>query len=88
MRRAEKPGETETGSSPGESAGIPGTRSRPESGPRASPTEAALYIGDLCGELALLARRSGLDMLAYLLEMARLEAETAARRTGRGLPWR
>ena len=40
----------------------------------------AAYVADLTGELALVARRHGLDTLAYLLDMARLEAEGSARR--------
>jgi hypothetical protein len=38
------------------------------------PEEAARYIADFASELAALARRSRLDLLARLLEMARLEA--------------
>ena len=38
----------------------------------------ARYIASLADELALLARRDGLDTLSYLLEMARLEADHAA----------
>lgn len=37
--------------------------------------EAACYVAEMTGDLAMLARRAGLDTLAYLLEMARLEAE-------------
>jgi hypothetical protein len=40
---------------------------------------AAAYIATLSGELALIARRNGLDALGYLLDMAKLEAEQAAR---------
>lgn len=42
-------------------------------------TEAAAYIATLTGELAAMARRSGLSTLGYLLEMAKLEAEQSAR---------
>ena len=42
--------------------------------------QVAAYVADLTGELALVARRHGLDTLAYLLDMARLEAESTARR--------
>ena len=38
------------------------------------PGEAADYIGEVSSELATLARRCRLDLLAYLLEMVRLEA--------------
>lgn len=41
--------------------------------------EAAEYISELTAELAFLARRSGLDLLVYLLEMAQREATTIAR---------
>ena len=39
--------------------------------------EVAAYMAELTGELALVARRHGFDTLAYLLDMARLEAEGA-----------
>jgi hypothetical protein len=39
----------------------------------------AEYIALMSTELARLARSAKLDMLAYLLEIARLEAETACR---------
>jgi hypothetical protein len=39
---------------------------------------AAVYIADLAGDLARIARRHGLDTLGYLLDMARLEARNAA----------
>jgi hypothetical protein len=45
-------------------------------------SEAAAYIATLTGELASIARRNGLSTLGYLLEMARLEAEQAARLNG------
>jgi hypothetical protein len=35
----------------------------------------AVYIASLAEELALLAKRNDRDMLAYILEMARLEAD-------------
>lgn len=38
----------------------------------------AAYAADITGELTVLARRFGLDVLAYLLEMAHLEAKSAA----------
>ncbi len=38
------------------------------------PEDIASYIAQLSGELALLARGAKLDLLAYFLEMARLEA--------------
>lgn len=41
--------------------------------------EFAAYAADLTNELAGVARRHGFDALAYLLEMARMEAENASR---------
>jgi hypothetical protein len=40
---------------------------------------AAAYVADLTADLARMARRHGLDALGYILDMARLEAENAAR---------
>ena len=40
---------------------------------------AAEYIATLAQELAQLARRNGLDTLSYILEMAQLEADQAAK---------
>ena len=36
----------------------------------------AEYIAELCADLARMARGDGLDTLAYLLDMARLEAQS------------
>ena len=47
--------------------------------PPQSPRAAALYIGRMSAELARLARRHRLEPLAYILEMARLEAEQIAK---------
>ncbi len=46
-----------------------------------SVAETAHYVAQLSGELAGMARTARLDVLAYFLEMAKLEAESA-RRTG------
>ena len=43
------------------------------------PLEVSGYVAALAGELAGMARQSGLRSLAYLLEMARLEAENVNR---------
>jgi hypothetical protein len=43
-----------------------------------SPTAAAQYIATLSEELARIARRNHLDTLAYILDMARLEAHQIA----------
>ena len=40
---------------------------------------AADYVAALTAELAALARQHGLDTLSYILDMARLEAESASR---------
>jgi hypothetical protein len=40
---------------------------------------AATYIATLSGELARLARRFGYDALGYILDMARMEAESVSR---------
>lgn len=39
----------------------------------------AAYVATLSADLSVMARRSGLNALGYLLEMARLEAEQLAR---------
>lgn len=44
----------------------------------------ASYVATLSAELSTMARRSGLDALGYILEMARLEAESSARQTPPG----
>jgi hypothetical protein len=43
-------------------------------------TETARYIADLTAELVKIARGSGYDVIAYLLELARLEAEETAQK--------
>jgi hypothetical protein len=40
--------------------------------------EAASYVAELTADLARIARRHGLDTLGYILDMARLEAQSAA----------
>lgn len=44
--------------------------------------EVADYVASMSDDLSRLSRRSGLTVLAYLLDMARLEAEAAARAGG------
>lgn len=44
------------------------------------PLHSAEYIADLSGELAKMARDSKLDLIAYLLDIVRLEADTTVRR--------
>jgi hypothetical protein len=43
----------------------------------------AVYLAHMTDELAKLARCAGLDLLSYLLDMAKLEAVTCARGDGR-----
>jgi hypothetical protein len=45
----------------------------------ASPAEVARYIADFSAELSSLAREANLDLLAYLLDMARHEAMELSR---------
>jgi hypothetical protein len=40
-----------------------------------SAKETARYIADVAAGISVLARKAGLEALAYLLDMARLEAE-------------
>lgn len=47
----------------------------------AGAEEIARYISDMVGSLAMMARESRLDLLTYLLDMARVEAEMQARQT-------
>ena len=51
-----------------------------ESGGR---TAVASYVATLSADLAVMARRTGLDTLGYLLEMVRLEAESTSRHSNR-----
>ena len=44
-----------------------------------TPDSAASYIATLTQELAKMARRNGLDVLGYILEMAWMEADQAAK---------
>jgi hypothetical protein len=45
-----------------------------------SAEDTARYIAEFSAELSYLARRAKLDLLAYLLDMARLEASGLARK--------
>jgi hypothetical protein len=46
----------------------------------AQAAETARYIADITGGFALLARKAGLDVLAYILDMAKLEAQETAQK--------
>ena len=45
--------------------------------------EVANYVATLSADLALMARRTGLDTLSYLLELVGLEAESVYRHADR-----
>jgi hypothetical protein len=47
-------------------------------------TVVAQYVASLSGDLAAMARGSGLQTLGYLLEMVRLEAENVSRHAQNG----
>ena len=49
-----------------------------------TPQSVAEYIADLAAELARLARSRDLELIAYLLEMARMEAANTSRRLSAG----
>lgn len=53
-------------------------------GAKMSTAETAQYIAEFTAELSYLARQSKLDLLAYLLDMARLEAGRAIQAGKRG----
>lgn len=44
-------------------------------------TDSAEYICEIAGELFELARKDGLETLAYLLEMTTLEAQAASKQS-------
>jgi hypothetical protein len=52
----------------------PGSPSEAIGGRITDPTEAARYIAEFTAELSIVARGAKLELLAYLLDMARLEA--------------
>jgi hypothetical protein len=45
---------------------------------------AAEYLGDMIAQLESIARTAGMDLVVYLLSMARVEAESNARLLGYG----
>jgi hypothetical protein len=65
------------------SADLGVVESKPEAAPAIRPESAAAYIADITTELAGLARASRLDILAYLLDIAQLEAANVSRRLAR-----
>lgn len=46
--------------------------------PDLDTSEAAAYLAEMSGSLAVIARQQGFDTLAYLLDMAREEAQNNA----------
>ena len=52
-----------------------------DSGGGDSAEETARYIADMIASLAYIARDAKLDLLTYLLDMARVEAEMQARQS-------
>jgi len=52
---------------------------RTASGDNDGPAAVANYVATLSADLAVMARRTGLDTLGNLLEMVRLEAESVYR---------
>ena len=58
--------------------------SQPTSSDNGSRAAVASYVASMTADLATMSRRSGLETLGYLLEMVRLEAESASsQNTGR-----
>ncbi|MEE1656360.1 hypothetical protein VB618_09140 [Microvirga sp. CF3062] len=53
---------------------VSGAEDSARPGRRMSPAETAQYVAEFSAELSYLAREANLDLLAYLLDMARLEA--------------
>jgi hypothetical protein len=49
------------------------------SGENGNQTAVATYVAALSADLASIARQNGLQTLGYLLEMARLEAQSVSR---------
>lgn len=62
---------------PSDEIGVPASA---EPAPTPDPVATAEYVVAMTTELSALSRRSGLDLLAYFLDIARLEALEQARR--------
>lgn len=67
LKRTEAPGEMGWAIAPDVDVDLP------------EPGDTARYIAQMTGELTALAAAAGLETLGYLLAMARVEAELAAR---------
>ena len=52
-----------------------------DAGETDSEEDTARYIADMIASLAMIARQAKLDLLTYLLDMARVEAEMQARQS-------
>jgi hypothetical protein len=53
-----------------------------DTGDHGGPVAVASYVATMSGDLATMARKTGLDTLGYLLEMVQLEAESVTRANG------
>lgn len=62
---------------PADQSEVPATADLPQA---PDPVATAEYVAAMTGELATLSRNAGLDLLAYFLDIARLEALEQARR--------
>ena len=82
MQRAATGGSGQRRGPPSASAGKSNPNGEPAyfaSDPDRSAAAVARYVALLSGEMAVMARSANLDMLTYLLDMARAEAELIAR---------
>ncbi|HVL72667.1 MAG TPA: hypothetical protein VM434_12395 [Beijerinckiaceae bacterium] len=70
-------------SPPDARASAPDEQATNGAGPAFPPGDAAEYIAQMSGELAALARSANLELVAYLLAMARTEAAAEAKRNRR-----
>jgi len=77
-----QPGEAET-TGDGE-AQVSGEAQAARGQSRAVQREVARYVSQMSGELAAMARKSDFDLLAYFLEMARVEARALVRKFEQG----
>jgi len=59
------------------------TLSLKEASPQDSQAEIAAYLAQMAGEMARLAASSKFELLAYFLDMARVESELLVQKAGR-----
>ena len=67
-------GRPRLGPAPGSLSGLP------DAADPALAIESARYIAQMSGELAAMAKSANLDLLAYFLDMARVEATSSIRK--------